>query len=100
MEKMLYITVSKKGRYSYDRMIEYATKMAKQKKSIPVTPQSITDEILTMVNRLSEVYLSSIMYPPDYFERKYLVQKKDYERSGCGYRQLVPDTSVHPQLSK
>ena len=74
--EMLYIGVSKKGRYSYDRMIEYAAKMAEQKKSILVTPQSITDEILTMVNRLSEVYLSSIMYPPDYFERKYLVQKK------------------------
>ena len=95
MGKLLYFTVSKKGRYSYDRINAYATKMAEQKRSIPATPQPVTDEIITMVTRISDVYLSSIVYPPNYFERKYLIQKRDHEKDW--YNQL---SAVYPQLGK
>ena len=95
MGKLLYFAVSKKGRYSYDRLNAYAAKMAEQRKCIPATPQPVTDEIITMVTRISEVFLSSIVYPPDYFERKYLIQKSDCERNW--HKQLA---AVYPQLGK
>ena len=63
-------------------MSEYVAKTTDENKSvIPFTPQPITDvipftpsqpiadEIITLVTRISEAFLSNSIYPPSFFER-------------------------------
>ena len=64
-------------------MSEYVAKTTEENKSvipftpsqpitdvIPFTPsQPIADEIITLVTRISEAFLSNSIYPPGFFER-------------------------------
>ena len=62
--------VSRKGRYSYQRRIDYVVSKAEEEnKSItPIVPQPVTDDIIILVTRISEAYLSNSIYPPGFFE--------------------------------
>ena len=49
-------------------MNEYAAMTTEEKSVIPYTPETITDEIIILVTRISDAYLSNNMYPPGFFE--------------------------------
>ena len=62
--------VFRKGRYSYQRRIDYIVNKAEEenKNITPIVPQPVTDDIIILVTRISEAYLSNSIYPPGFFE--------------------------------
>ena len=69
--------VSRKGRYSYQRRIDYFANKAEENKSItPIVPQPVTDDIIILVTRISEAYLSNSIYPAGFFESIPSLSKK------------------------